>query len=199
MHIIVNCAISLDGRIEGKFSNEKDWERVYKLRADCDAIMVGINTVLKDNPRLSAHGKGKDPLVVVVDSACRIPEDARLFSCKAVIAASEKAQKNKIKNISSKAKIIVCGKDKINLKMLISELSKLGIKKLMVEGGGTLISSMLESGLVDEINVAIAPEIIGRGVKFVEKELKSAISLELKGIERLDNLVVLKYKVVRNP
>lgn len=197
MYIIINCAMSLDSRLEGKFSNDLDWERVYKLRSGCDAIMVGINTVLKDNPRLSSHGKGKDPLIVVVDSACRIPEDARILSGKSVIAVSENAPKNKIKNISSKAKVIVCGKKEINLEKLVSELSNFGVKKLMVEGGGTLISSMLDCGLVDEINVAIAPQIVGKGVKFVEKELKRAISLELKDIERLDNLVLLKYRIIK--
>lgn len=197
MYTIINCATSLDSRLEGKFSNEKDWERVYKLRSSFDAIMVGINTVLKDDPRLSSHGKGKDPLIVVVDSACRIPVDARILCGKSVIAVSESAPKNKIKNISSKAKVIVCGKKKVDLKHLIDELSAMGIKNLIVEGGGTLISSMLDSGLVDEINVAIAPKITGIGVKFVEKELKSAISLELKGTERLDDVVVLKYRIIK--
>ena len=89
MHVIVNCAMSLDGRIEGKFSNDKDWKRVYELRAECDAVMVGINTILKDNSGLTSHGVGKNPLIVVVDSKCRIPSDARVFEGNVVVGVCE--------------------------------------------------------------------------------------------------------------
>ncbi len=198
MHIIINCAISLDSRIEGKFSNEADWERVYELRAKNDAVMVGINTVLKDNPRLTTHGMGKEPVKIVVDSKCRIPLDARIFSTNAIIAVSEKADKERINAISKKAKIIICGKDKVDLCALMKELSKMGINSLMVEGGGTLISSMLASNLADEIYVAIAPQITSKGIKFVEKELKGPLALELKDIQKIDNIAVLKYRVLKS-
>ncbi len=197
MHIIINCAISLDSRIEGKFSNEADWERVYELRAKNDAVMVGINTVLKDNPRLTTHGMGKEPVKIVVDSKCRIPLDARIFSTKVIIAVSEKADKERISAISKKAKVIVCGRDKVDLCALMKELSKMGINTLMVEGGGTLISSMLASNLADEIYVAIAPQITSKGIKFVEKEVKDPLALELKDIQKLDNIAVLKYQVLK--
>ena len=198
MHIIINCATSLDGRIEGEFSNDADWERVYELRAKSDAVMVGINTVLKDNPRLTTHGMGKEPVKIVVDSKCRVPLDARIFSTEAIIAVSEKADKERISAVSKKAKVIVCGRDKVDLCALMKELSKMDINSLMVEGGGTLISSMLASMLADEIYVAIAPQITSKGIKFVERELKDPIALELKDIQKLDNIVVLKYLVLKS-
>ena len=197
MHIIINCAISLDSRIEGKFSNDADWKRVYELRARCDAVMVGINTVLKDNPRLTTHGMGKEPVKIVVDSKCRIPLDAWIFATSTIVAVSASADKGRVSEISKKAKIIICGKDKVDLCALMKELSKMGINSLMVEGGGTLISSMLNQNLADEIYVAVAPQITSKGIKFVEKEVKAPVALELKDIQKLDNIVVLKYQVLK--
>ncbi|MFH1431944.1 MAG: dihydrofolate reductase family protein [archaeon] len=194
MYIVVNCAMSLDGRIEGEFSNDLDWERVYALRAECDAIMAGINTVIKDDPRLSAHGYGKDPMIVVVDSRCRIPLSARVFEGDVVVGVCSGADTSKI---SKKARVVVCGTDEVDLKMLVSELSKMGVRKLMVEGGGTLISAMLDSGLVDEVCVAVAPVVLGRGVRFVEKELSKDVKFGLYDVIRLDDVVVLKYKVLK--
>ena len=96
MHITINCATSLDSILEGSFSNKKDWKRVYELRAKSDAIMVGINTILKDNPRLTTHNTGKEPIKIVIDSRCRIPKDARIFQTKTIIAISEDAPKERI-------------------------------------------------------------------------------------------------------
>ncbi len=195
MHITINCAKSLDSIIEGRFSNEKDWKRVYELRAKSDAVMVGINTILKDNPRLTTHNTGNEPVKIVIDSRCRIPKDARIFQTKTIIAVSENAPKERIAEIKKRAKVIVCGRDKVDLCALMKELSETGINKLMVEGGGTLITSML--GLADEVIVAIAPQIMSKGVCFVEKELDAPIELKLKDVLKLDEIVVLKYDVLK--
>ena len=194
MYVIVNCAMSLDGRIEGKFSNDKDWKRVYELRAECDAVMVGINTILKDNPGLTSHGVGKNPLIVVVDSKCRIPSDARVFEGNVVVGVCEGANTDVVCN---KANVIACGKKQVDLKVLVEELALMGVEKLMVEGGGMLIASMLDLGLVDQVNVAVAPVILGRGIKLVEDELKLPVNLKLKDILELDEIVVLEYVVLK--
>ncbi|MCK5039862.1 MAG: dihydrofolate reductase family protein [Candidatus Aenigmarchaeota archaeon] len=194
MHVIVNCAMSLDGRIEGKFSNDKDWKRVYELRAECDAVMVGINTILKDNSGLTSHGVGKNPLIVVVDSKCRIPSDARVFEGNVVVGVCEGVKTDAVWN---KAKVIACGKKQVDLKVLVEELALMGVEKLMVEGGGMLIASMLDLGLVDQVNVAVAPVILGRGIKLVEDELKLPVNLKLKDILELDEIVVLEYVVLK--
>ncbi|MCK5699052.1 MAG: dihydrofolate reductase family protein [Candidatus Aenigmarchaeota archaeon] len=197
MHITINCAKSLDSILEGNYSNKKDWKRVYELRAKSDAIMVGINTILKDNPRLTTHNTGKEPVKIVIDSRCRIPKDARIFQTKTIVAVSKKAPKERIAEIQKKAKIILCGKEKVDLCALMNELQKTSINTLMIEGGGTLISSILNLNLADELIVAIAPQITSKGIRFVEKELKAPINLKLKDIQKLDEIVVLKYDVLK--
>lgn len=195
MYIVVNCAMSLDGRIEGTFSNDADWERTYKLRSECDAIMVGISTVIKDDPRLSAHGFGKDPVIVVVDSKCRIPVSARVFEGEVIVATCEGADCSKIRN---HAKLVACGKHDVDLERLVSKLAEMGLGKIMVEGGGTLIASMLSVGLAHELNVAIAPVITGKGIRFIEKELNKDVKLKLSDVLKLDDVVVLKYNVLNS-
>ncbi|RLG14266.1 MAG: 5-amino-6-(5-phosphoribosylamino)uracil reductase [Candidatus Nanohalarchaeota archaeon] len=197
MHITINCAKSLDSIIEGNYSNKKDWKRVYELRAKSDAVMVGINTILKDNPRLTTHDTGKEPIKIVIDSRCRIPKDARIFETPAIIAVSENAPKESIAEIQKKAKVIVCGRDKVDLCALIKQLSETGINKLMVEGGGTLISSILDLNLADELIVAIAPQITSKGIRFIEKELDAPINLKLKDVQKPDDVVVLKYEILK--
>ncbi len=197
MHITINCAKSLDSILEGNYSNKKDWNRVYELRAKSDAVMVGINTILKDNPRLTTHNTGKEPVKIVIDSRCRIPKDARIFQTKTIVAVSKKAPKERIAAIQKKAKIIICGKEKVDLCTLMIELQKTNINTLMIEGGGTLISSILDLNLADEICVAIAPQITSKGIRFVEKELKAPINLKLKDIRKLDEIVVLKYEFLK--
>ncbi len=197
MHITINCAASLDSIIEGNYSNKRDWKRVYELRAKSDAVMVGINTILKDNPRLTTHDTGKEPVKIVIDSRCRIPKDARIFQTKTIVAVSENAPKERIAEIQKKAKVLICGKEKVDLCALIKHLQKININTLIVEGGGTLISSMLNLNLADELIVAIAPQITSKGIRFVEKELDAPINLKLKDIQKLDEIVVLKYEILK--
>ena len=79
----------------------------------------------------------------------------------------------------------------------MNHLQKTNINTIMVEGGGTLISSILNLNLADEICVAIAPQITSKGIRFIEKELKAPISLKLKDIQKLDEIVVLKYEILK--
>lgn len=141
-YVILNAAMTLDGKIathtgSSEISGKEDLIRVHKLRRECDAIMVGINTVLIDNPRLTIHkikaDKSENPTRIVVDSKARTPPDSRILNKEAptIIAVSKSAPEEKIKKLSEKAKIITAGDDKVNLKTLMAELGKIGIKKLM--------------------------------------------------------------------
>jgi len=177
-HVFVNVAASLDGKISDetrkqlRISCKEDLERVDKLRASADAIMVGIGTIIADNPKLNiksrelrekrvAEGKAENPLKVVVDSRCRIPENAEVLSGETIVAVSKLAEKERVERISQRAKVVIFGEEKVDLKSLLEFLYDYGVRRLMVEGGGTLISSLLRESLVDEFFIYYAPIIIG--------------------------------------
>lgn len=213
-YVILNAAMTLDGKIathtgSSEISGKEDLKRVHRLRRECDAIMVGINTVLIDNPRLTIHkikaDKSENPTRIVVDSKARTPPNSRILNKEAptIIAISKSAPKERIRKLSQKAKIITTGNKKVNLKKLMAELKKMGIKKLMLEGGSTLNFSMLKEGLVDEVRVAIAPMIVG-GVKAKTlvggqgiPYMKDAIKLQLKKYHALGKDLILEYKVLK--
>jgi len=179
--ITVKIAQSLDGKIATKTGDSK-WisssssrRLANKLRSKNDAIMVGINTILKDDPRLTirnSNGKAriaqKQPTKIVVDSLLKTPPDARIFTNssigKVIIATTKIAPKANERLLKEKGAEILCiSKDQnsINLKDLMRELAKRGIANILVEGGGELIASLFEERLVDKLNLFIAPIIIG--------------------------------------
>lgn len=206
-YIILNCAMSLDAKIGAKergekkriiFSNDLDKQRVRELRREVDGVMVGVNTILVDNPHLTtSEHKEYNPVRIVVDSAARTPLDAEVLDdrAKTIIIVSKKAPLDKIKRFSEKAEILVSGSNKVDLEDALSVLYKTGIKKLLLEGGGTLNRSMLSVGFVDELFVMIAPVIIGDGVNLIEGELVRGISLSLKGIRQYRDQVILHYLI----
>ncbi len=178
--VFVNVAASLDGKIsdEGRrqlrISCDEDLRIVDELRAESDAIMVGIGTVLADDPRLTVksrelrkrrleEGKDENPLRVVIDSRCRVPIDSKVLNdeTKTLVAVSKAADEERVKRVSQRADVVVFGEKKVDLRRLLEYLFSKGVRKVMVEGGGTLISSLISGGLVDEMRVYFAPMVIG--------------------------------------
>lgn len=211
-HVILNAAITLDGKIASRTGNsriscDKDLLRVHELRSSVKGIMVGINTVIADDPRLTVHKipAKKNPTRIIVDSRARIPLSARAFSsdAKTIIAVSKKAKQDKIKKIREKADVIICGEKKVDLKRLLDLLYKRGITSILLEGGGTLNWSMLEEGLVDEVRVAVAPTIVGgrEAVTLVEGDgfnlISEGVKLKLKKQYKLGEDLILEYQVVK--
>lgn len=203
-HVILNCAMSLNGKIgkEGervRLSNEEDKKRVHELRSKVDAIMVGINTILTDNPKLTAHHaeEKRNPTRVVIDSKARTPMDANVLNQKAetIIAMSEKASPSRRKKLKKKAEVISTGKERVNLTNLLERLEGKGIKKILLEGGGTLNKSMIEEGLVDEIYVTVAPTLLEKGISIINGELDSEVRMRLSGINQLGDQVILHYEL----
>lgn len=211
--MILNAAMTLDGKIatrtgSSEISGKEDLIRVHRLRKEMDAIMVGINTLLIDDPRLTVHkveaNPEDNPVRVVVDSKARTPLNFRILNSDAptIIATTENADSDKIKELEKKATVLKCGKDRVNLKSLMKELSKMGIKTLMLEGGSTLNYSMLESGLVHEVRVCVAPMIAGgtKAKTLVDGEgigqMKDAIKLKLLKSYSLGPDLILKYEVI---
>lgn len=172
MKVVINAAMTLDGKIatatgDSAISSEQDLRRVHRLRAASDAVMVGISTVFADDPALTARlVKGRNPARIVVDSRGRIPTDSRLLrtasETRTIVAVAERATKKAVRRISETgAKVIVAGKETVDLKALFSALAKMGFKRILVEGGGELNWSVLKLGLADELIVTVAPRIAG--------------------------------------
>ena len=203
--VTVKVAQSLDGKIATKTGDSKwitsDKSRSYahRLRADFDAIMVGVNTVLRDNPRLDAWFSKKQPVKIVVDSQLSIHEDANLFSgqSKVIIATLPIAPGQETENrklLSSRAKILEIREKsgQVNLRDMMKKLASLEIANILVEGGGTLIGTLFDEGLVDKVLFFLSPKIIGgkdavsscmgKGVTVVNKAIKlSDVSLRRIG------------------
>jgi len=215
-YVIINSAMSIDGKIasvsmDSRLSSMQDIARVHRLRSMVDAVMVGINTVKIDDPMLNVRyvkGKKRSPLRVIVDSNATIAD----MNCKimntcntipTLIAVSERASKDRINTIISKgAKVIIIGKDMVDLKGLLHELASTNIKSVLVEGGGEVNWSLIKEGLLDELIVTVAPVILGgREAKtLVEGEgfgsIKDALRLSLVRVkkDKRSGEVILHYK-----
>lgn len=219
-YVILNAAMTLDGKIatatgSSNISGDEDLKRVHEIRKDCDAIMVGIGTVLADDPRLTVHkidAKPQDnPVRVVVDSKCRTPIDARITNsdAKTIIAvaneykqdlfSSEKYETFKNRGV----KFFFSGSEHVDLVALMSYLHEEGIDKLMLEGGATLNFSMIKSGLIDEVSICVAPMIVGgaNAKTFFDGEgfdtMDEAVRLELIDSYPLGKDLILRYKVLK--
>ena len=206
--------MSIDGKIttrknDSSISSKIDWVRVHKLRSTVDGIVIGISTVLKDDPILNVrYAKTvKNPARIIIDSKARIPLDSRIMrSSKKIqtfVAVTHDASLKKIKEIEKKgAKVLVMGREKVNIINLFQLLEKLGLKKVLVEGGGEINWSVLKLGLVNELIVTIAPIVIGgRDAKtLVEGEgisyIYNAIRMKLvKSIIQDKKEIVLIYRL----
>lgn len=147
-YVILNSAMTLDGKIatrtgSSEISGSDDLLRVHKLRKKLDSIMVGINTILADDPRLTVHKipsePSDNPLRVVVDSKARTPLNARILNGEAptLIAVTEKAPNKSLQNLrkAENVEIVRSGYKKVDLPLLMDELAQRGIRTMMLEGG----------------------------------------------------------------
>lgn len=219
--VVVNVAMSADGKLstrerrQVRISGSGDFTRVDTLKAASDAVMVGIGTVLADDPSLTvkseenkktrrADGKPDHPIRVVVDSGARIPLTASILhkgEGTRIVAVSRRADPAKVAGLSAYATVIVAGEDIVDLPELLENLYALGIRLLMVEGGGTLIASLFSAGLVDELYTFIGNMIIGGkdsptpvdGIGWTEES--GFPRLILLDIKRIESGVLLHWRV----
>ncbi len=174
--VAVKVAMTLDGWIatatkDSKWiTNERSRRFVHRLRSISDAVLVGIDTVISDNPLLTVrHVKGKDPVRIILDSRLRIPEDANVIrkcpSNTVIVAAKDFVSEEKAKRFEEKtgANVLLCRtkNGKIDLKELLFILGKKDIMFLLVEGGSKVIGSFINEGLVDKFFIFFAPKILG--------------------------------------
>lgn len=206
--------MTVDGKIatacgNSRISSRVDLLRVHELRSSVDAILVGISTVLVDNPlltvRLIKPNKGSNPVRVVVDSHARIPIESRILKTAhrigTIVFVSERANDIKIRSIrSTGAMVIIAGAETVDLSDALLDLKKMGFKNILVEGGGEINWSLLSLGVVSELIVTISPKIVGgrSAITLVEgdgyEKISQAINMELKKILREKNgEVVLFY------
>jgi len=223
LKVIMNGAMTVDGKIattsgDSKISSKEDLVRVHTLRASVDAIVVGISTIMADDPRLTVRlVKGKNPARVIVDSRGRIPIDSQIMRTASrintIIAVTDQAPEEKIHKLEDMgAQVLVISEGKkgqsaavphgVNLKELFHRLEKTGLRRILVEGGGELNWSLLRLGLVDELTVTIAPKIAGGrlATTLVEgdgfDEIVQGIRLQLKRVEqKKTGELVLLYKL----
>lgn len=206
--VILKTAMTLDGKLatvtgDSKWiTNEQSRQYVHELRHRVSGIMVGIGTVLTDNPELTTRlkgGEGVDPVRIIVDTTAKISLAAKVLNlaskAKTIIATTEKADKERLKDITNKgADIIVTPlkNNKVDLDYLMRQLGQKGIDSVLLEGGAALNFSALKEGIVDKVVMFIAPKIIGGS------SAKTPVGGEgvsyMKDAMLLDDIQVLRFQ-----
>lgn len=215
-YVLIKCATTRDGYLDDTsdkrliLSNEKDFAEVEKVRESCDAILVGAETIRKDNPRLVPKS-GKKLIKVTITSSGNLDAKSNFFTMgdsekivyttenlvktlkqklpnATIVAISHSEQSEESKDLSAKPQ-----DDNNNLKFILEDLYKRGIRRLLVEGGSTIITEFLNENLVDELQISIAPIILGDkgGAKLVKNEITKQLHLHSK--RQLDEMVVETY------
>ena len=172
--VILKAAATLDGKIATRsgdskwISGEASRRLVHRLRNQVDGILVGIGTVLRDNPLLTSRIRGgRDPYRIVLDSRLRIPEEANVIGMspsKVIIAATESAPGERIEKLEKRGVRVLTldsREGRVDLKSCLSKLGEMGITSLMVEGGSQVNGSFLDEGLIDKLILFLSPRVIG--------------------------------------
>jgi len=172
--VILKVGATLDGKLATR-SGESQWitgetsrRFVHRLRDQVDGVVVGIGTVLKDDPVLTARVRGgRDPHRIVFDSRLRIPENAKMIDLspsKTIVATTEKASRHKIERLQKKGVRILISDSKsgkVDLKSVLLKLGEMGMMSLLLEGGSQLSGSFLDQRLIDKILLFLSPRLIG--------------------------------------
>lgn len=210
----VNCAVSADGRLafahgaRARLSSPEDLVRVQRLRSEVDGILVGVGTVLLDDPSLRVHwellGKppGTEPTRIVVDSRGRTPPAARVLdTSQPTIVATARSS---ARDFPSHVRRLVVGEERVDLAELFVRLPELGIRRVLVEGGAAVLSSVAHLGAFDRWTVYYAPRLIGGPTAPSMlagpdvPDLAASVPLELASVERLGEGFLATY-VPRRP
>jgi len=220
--VFINVAMTADGKIDtfqrkgAAISSVRDKERVDKLRAEADAVMVGGRTLLDEDPKLTVRsdtlreerikrGLRPNPIKVGVVSEVEFSSLSKFLyegSARVVIFTTQRTSKEEVTSLREKnVEVFVHEGERVDLKQMMLTLYEIGIKRLMVEGGATINFELLRLGLVDEVSAYVAPMIFGgekaptmaSGSGFGRSE---AVPLKLINVEHWDDGgVLLHYKV----
>lgn len=178
-YVVVKYAQSLDGRIATAsgdarwISSEEERAVSHSLRARCDAIMVGLGTVMRDDPQLTVRlVPGPSPTRVVLDSKLRAPLSSRVFddSAPTLVVTTDAADATRRAELVARdvaVRVVPSGPAGIETTAVLELLRAMGVASLLVEGGQRVVTSLLRAGCVDRVIVALAPVVLGRGVEAV--------------------------------
>jgi diaminohydroxyphosphoribosylaminopyrimidine deaminase/5-amino-6-(5-phosphoribosylamino)uracil reductase len=201
-YVTYKCAMTLDGNIatvtgESRWiSCEESRKNVHRMRARMDAVMVGVDTVLADNPQLTVrHVRGRNPLRVIVDTRLRTPESVNVLdgqhTSKTIIATTESNPRVHLRYLKQGVTIVVCEESdgRVSMKDLLKKLGGMGVQSILLEGGSRLAGDMLQHGLIDELAFFVAPKIVGNNgfAPFTLREITSmdqAIRLDFIDVTR---------------
>ncbi|MCJ7509077.1 MAG: bifunctional diaminohydroxyphosphoribosylaminopyrimidine deaminase/5-amino-6-(5-phosphoribosylamino)uracil reductase RibD [candidate division Zixibacteria bacterium] len=204
--VALKIAQTLDGKIatpngDSKWISQKDSRGfVHSLRKQMDAVLVGVNTVIKDNPKLTTREvKGKNLLRIVLDSKGRIPLNSNLLKenkdNKTIVVVTRKNAERKLKNKTQVWKVKSNYQGKISLKVFLKLAAQKGISSILVEGGNEVFTSFLKERMVDKIYCFISPKIIGEGISSFGnlniKKIKGALKLRDIKVKRFSNDILL--------
>src|SRR3970282_2766379 len=198
-HVILSAAISIDGKIatrlgDSKLSSKKDKIRLHRLRSKVDAILVGKNTIHRDDPLLTVrYVKGKNPTRIILDSQGTISVNSKILqTCNKVptiIAVSKRISKANLQKLKSfPVEIIMTGENSVNIKSLMNNLSKRKINTILVEGGGTINWQFIQNNLFVEVLITIAPFIIG--------DLNAITFVQGRGFDKITQSPRLRLNVI---
>ena len=209
--VTVKFAQTLDGRIatatgDSKWiSSEASLKWAHRLRSLHDAVLVGVGTVLKDDPQLTVRlVKGRNPLRIVADSKLRTPLNSKMLKeqevAPTVIAATEQGDIEKMFALSVMGvEVVTIEEDKegmVELKDMLKKLGERNISSILVEGGATTITSFIRQGLADKIVAIIAPKLMGKGIETVGdlgmREVNRTLKLTFEKVYRKDEDVVIE-------
>lgn len=188
--VTLKSAMTLDGKLATRtgdskwISGERSREAVHVMRHRHAAIMVGVDTVLRDNPRLTTRlpTGGRHPVRIVADSRLRIPPDANVLQdgiAPVILLTTEQGAERASRLARPGVEVLPCGPGpRVDLKLALKRLGERGIGSILLEGGGTLNGAMLEAGLVDKLVLFIAPKIAGGGSR-------APSVFETEGVDRM--------------
>jgi len=205
-HVILSCAMSLDGYIDDAsdrrliLSGPADLDRVDALRASCDAILVGAGTIRADNPRLLvrepgrraariAAGRPEHPTKVTLTTTGDLDASAAFFTAGSgpkLVYVPSPAIAGRVP--AAATAVVAAGLD-----ALLTDLAGRGVGRLLVEGGTAVHTTFLSGGRVDELSLAIAPILVGGGTRFVDPAEFPAGRLRLLRVEAVGDMAVLSY------
>jgi len=209
-YVILSAAISIDGKIatrtgNSKLSSTEDFVRLHKLRTKVDGILIGKNTVMKDNPLLTVrYTRGKNPVRIILDSKGEISIKSKILQTSnkvpTIIAVSKQITKSNLQKLNNfPVEIITTGEKSVNIKSLLKKLSEKKITTILVEGGGTVNWEFIKQNLFDELIITLSPFLIGgnNAISLIQgkgfDKISKSPKLRLKSIKRLKNHLVLNY------
>jgi 5-amino-6-(5-phosphoribosylamino)uracil reductase len=216
-YVLLSVAASVDGYIDDNsgerllLSNDEDFDRVDEVRASADAILVGANTIRRDNPRLLVRsddrrkrrvdaGQTESPVKVTLSASGDFDPASKFFAAgdvdKIVYVPTSAVAKARA-TVGAVSDVVDAGEE-VDLSFVLGDLAQRGVNRLMVEGGGTIHTQFLAAGLADEIHLVVAPFFVGdsnapRFVRDADFPQSPANRMQLAEVKQIGDVVLLRY------